>query len=186
MIPHDPAFAFIDRLLDPARWGDRHPVGARLHPPSQINVNAGQYNRRTPWLLILTGHAHPRPGKPPFVHWREQRLRAGVCARPHDWFALSAYARAHAHLAHGPLPRHYPPSRPPAGVERHRHDAWRAQAAGGGGRHGRLWLAPAPDPGLEPRRRLVARFGLPADPGQGVSGGACSGLAVQLRAGHSA
>ena len=51
MISHDPAFCFIDRLLDPARLGVTDtPAGVRLRP-SQINVNAGQY--QSPYTLAF-------------------------------------------------------------------------------------------------------------------------------------
>lgn len=174
MISHDPAFCFIDRLLDPAQLGVTDtPAGARLHP-SQINVNAGQY--QSPYTLAFDfDWATLTHGleKPPFAHWREQGREPAFARGPHDWFAPSAYARAHAHPAHGPLPRHYPPSRPPAGVERHRHDAWRAQrllavAAAMVGYGWRQHLTPD----WNPDAAWFARFGLPADPGQGVSGGA--------------
>ena len=99
MISHDPAFCFIDRLLDPARLGVTNtPVGARLHP-SQINVNAGQY--QSPYTLAFDfDWATLTHGleKPPFVHWREQGREPAFARGPHDWFAPSAYARArHVH-----------------------------------------------------------------------------------------
>ena len=71
MIPHDPAFCFIGRLLDPARLGVTDtPAGARLHP-SQINVNAGQYQSPYTLPLILTGPRSP-------TAWKNRRLPIGV------------------------------------------------------------------------------------------------------------
>ncbi|MFO1234990.1 MAG: hypothetical protein U1E47_08065 [Rivihabitans pingtungensis] len=145
--------------------GDQHPGRRPLHP-SQINVNAGQY--QSPYTLAFDfDWATLTHGleKPPFAHWREQGREPAFARGPHDWFAPSAYARAHAHPAHGPLPRHYPPSRPPAGVERHRHDAWRAQrllavAAAMVGYGWRQHLTPD----WNPDAAWFARFGLPADP----------------------